>query len=42
MLDAGFRILEAEWWHFDDTNLDSHSVSVVSAAELGVGLPSGS
>jgi zinc D-Ala-D-Ala dipeptidase len=39
MHGAGFRILESEWWHFDDTNLNTHSVPVVSAAELGVVLP---
>ena len=39
MHDAGFRILEAEWWHFDDTNLKTHSVPVVSARDLGVILP---
>ena len=39
MHNAGFRILESEWWHFDDTNLTTHAVPVVSAAELGVVLP---
>lgn len=41
MHQAGFRILESEWWHFDDTNLDQHAVPVVSAEELGLRLPGG-
>jgi D-alanyl-D-alanine dipeptidase len=36
MHGAGFRILESEWWHFDDTNLTTHAVPVVTAEALGV------
>jgi D-alanyl-D-alanine dipeptidase len=39
MHGAGFRILESEWWHFDDTSLTTHAVPVVTAEQLGVGLP---
>jgi D-alanyl-D-alanine dipeptidase len=40
MLDAGFGILETEWWHFDDADFNSGPApTVVFAGEIGMALP---
>lgn len=38
MKDAGFRVIESEWWHFDDMN-PVGGVRQVSAADLGIAMP---
>ena len=40
MLDAGFTILDNEWWHFDDGQYNARPVPpVVYATDLGIVLP---
>jgi len=41
MLDAGFSILDNEWWHFDDRdyNFPRASPPVVFGSDLGLALP---
>jgi D-alanyl-D-alanine dipeptidase len=36
MVDAGFYILDTEWWHFDDSDYYYQSAPVVFAHELGI------
>ncbi len=37
MRNAGFRIIESEWWHFDD--LKAKGIVRVDAAKLGIEMP---
>jgi D-alanyl-D-alanine dipeptidase len=41
MLQAGFSILDAEWWHFDDTDFDGTRPvpPAIFAGEIGIPLP---
>lgn len=40
MMDAGFSILEGEWWHFDDAEFNATPAPpAVFAGELGIALP---
>lgn len=36
MLDAGFHILDTEWWHFDDSEFYTVQAPVVFGHELGI------
>lgn len=38
MKDAGFRVIESEWWHFDDMSPEG-GVRNVTAADLGIPMP---
>ncbi len=38
MKEAGFRVIESEWWHFDDMNPEG-GVRNVTAADLGIRMP---
>jgi len=38
MKDAGFRVIESEWWHFDDMQA-SGGIRKVTAADLGITMP---
>lgn len=39
MLNAGFRKINDEWWHFDDAK-SAKSIRNVSAKDLGIAMPS--
>ncbi len=39
MHEAGFMLLESEWWHFDDSEVRVRAQPVVTAWELGLALP---
>ncbi len=38
MKEAGFRVIQSEWWHFDDMSPEG-GVRKVSAADLGIRMP---
>lgn len=38
MKNAGFRVIESEWWHFDDMRAEG-GIRNVTAADLGIRLP---
>ena len=38
MREAGFRVIESEWWHFDDMKARG-GIRNVTAADLGIRMP---
>lgn len=38
MKNAGFRVIESEWWHFDDMKAEG-GIRNVTAADLGIRMP---
>jgi len=38
MKNAGFRVIESEWWHFDDMRVEG-GIRKVTAADLGIRMP---
>jgi D-alanyl-D-alanine dipeptidase len=38
MREAGFRVIQSEWWHFDDMNARG-GIRNVTAADLGIRMP---
>jgi len=38
MKNAGFRVIESEWWHFDDMRAEG-GIHKVTAADLGIRMP---
>jgi D-alanyl-D-alanine dipeptidase len=38
MKNAGFRVIESEWWHFDDMRAEG-GIRNVTAADLGIRMP---
>jgi len=38
MKNAGFRVIESEWWHFDDMQAEG-GIRNVTAADLGIRMP---
>lgn len=39
MQDAGFRLLDSEWWHFNDAAYVSRGLPPIYARDLGISLP---
>jgi D-alanyl-D-alanine dipeptidase len=39
MTQAGFQMIDQEWWHFDDAEFFNTTQAVVHAREIGLALP---
>ena len=39
MTQAGFQMIETEWWHFDDSFYAQHPAPIIFGHQLGISLP---